>query len=226
MGEEFVFIEIVVFAMIAAFLVYRLRSVLGRRNGEERPRPNPFTPHPPQAVADNVVPMPERARAAVTPAPVASDEPQSLSALLERVAAADPAFDEKRFLGGARGAFQMIVEGYSKGDTQVLRPLLADDVFASFSRAIAQRQQAGEVMEAHIERIKEAEIVQARLEGFDATLTVRFVSEQLIARRDAEGRVIEGDPAHPVEVTDLWSFRRDIRARDPAWILVETRTPN
>ena len=220
MGEGFVFIEIVIFAMIAAFLVYRLRSVLGRRTGEERPRPNPFTP--PAARPDNVVPMPPRAASDV---PYAPDEPVSLAEALKQIHAADPNFDEKTFVQGARGAFQMIVEAFAAGDTAALRPLLSDDVYDNFVQAIRQRQAAGETLETRIDRVRDADVVEARLDGRDALVTVRFVSHQINLTRNAAGEIIDGDPKQPVEVVDDWTFRRNTRARDPNWALVETRTP-
>jgi len=220
MGEGFVFIEIVIFAMIAAFLVYRLRSVLGRRTGEERPRPNPFTA--PTARPDNVVPLPPRAAA---DAPYAPDEPVSLAEALKQIHAADPTFDEKGFLYGARGAFQMIVEAFARGDTAALRPLLSDEVYDNFVQAIRQRSAAGETLETRIERVRDADVVEARMEGRDAVVTVRFISEQINLIRNAAGEIIDGDPKQPVEVTDDWTFRRNTRARDPNWALVETRTP-
>lgn len=221
MGEGFVFIEIVIFAMIAAFLVYRLRSVLGRRTGEERPRPSPFTAAPSRP--DNVVPLPQRA--AVDAAP-AADEPVSLAEAIRQIHAADQSFDEKVFLQGARGAFQMIVGAFALGDTAALRPLLADDVYDSFAKAIRQRQSAGETLETRIERIRDADVIEARLDGRDAVVTVKFVSEQTNLVRNTAGEIVDGDPRQPVEVVDIWTFRRNTRARDPNWALVETRVPN
>lgn len=225
MGDGFVFVEIVIFAMIAAFLVYRLRSVLGRRTGEERQRPNPFTPGPgtPRpGMPDNVVPMPGRDRPA--PAAPSPDEPVSLHAALAQIAAADPSFDEKHFLQGARGAFQMIVEAFAKGDTATLRPLLADDVYDNFARAIRDRQAAGETLETRIERIADADVVEARMDGRTALVTVKFVSEQMNVVRDSAGNVVDGDPKAVVEAVDVWTFARNTRASNPNWSLVETRT--
>ena len=221
MGDGFVFIEIVIFAMIAAFLVYRLRSVLGRRTGEEQQRPNPFTPRP--SMPDNVVPMPGRDRPAPN-ADVAPDEPVSLVAALAQIKGADPNFDEKYFLQGARGAFQMIVEAFAKGDTAALRPLLSDEVYENFARAVRERQAAGETLETRIERITDADVVEARLDGRTALVTVKFVSEQMNVVRNAAGEVVDGDPEAVVEATDIWTFARNTRARDPNWSLVETRT--
>lgn len=233
MGDGFVFVEILIFAMIAAFLVYRLRSVLGRRTGEERQRPNPFTARPdaPRAGApDNVVPMPGRDRPVPAAAPASPaqsyDEPVSLHAALAQIAAADPSFEEKHFLQGARGAFQMIVEAFAKGDTATLRPLLADDVYDNFARAVRDRQAAGETLETRIERIADADVVEARMDGNTALVTVKFVSEQMNVVRDRNGAVVDGDPNAVIEAVDVWTFARNTRASNPNWALVETRTTN
>lgn len=219
MGDGFVFIEIVIFAMIAAFLVYRLRSVLGRRTGEEQQRPNPFTSRP--AAADNVVALPDRNRPRPDVAPV-TDEPLSLAAALDQIKAADPSFDEKHFLEGAKAAFQMIVEAFARGDTATLRPLLADDVYENFATVIRERQAAGEQYETRVERVREADVVEAKLDAaHTARVTVKFVSDQMNVLRDRNGAVIEGDPDSLVEATDIWVFVRNIRARDPNWTLVE-----
>ncbi|MFC5307514.1 Tim44/TimA family putative adaptor protein [Azospirillum picis] len=223
MGDGFVFIEIVIFAAIAAFLVYRLRSVLGRRTGEERQRSNPFTAAPGPAKPDNVVTLPERGRPRPDAAP-ASDEPLSLAASIDQIRAADPTFDEKHFLEGAKAAFSMVVDAFARGDTATLRPLLSDSVYDSFARVIRDRQAAGEQHEARIEQVREAEVVEAKLDaGRTALVTVRLVSDQVNVVRDRDGTVIDGDPKALVENVDVWTFARNIRARDPNWALVEVR---
>lgn len=225
MGGDQVFVEIVIFAMIAVFLVYRLRSVLGRRNGEERQRPNPFTPPPAPASAegrDSVVAMPERAAPADIYQP---GDQRPLAAWLEAIRRADPSFDEKTFVNGARSAFTMIVEAFSHGDRATLRPLLSDAVYNGFAGAITEREKTGETLETRIERIQDADVVDARLDDTRVYLTVRFVTEQINITRDKAGTVLDGDPAAPAEVIDEWTFSRDVRSRDPNWLLVETRTP-
>jgi predicted lipid-binding transport protein (Tim44 family) len=222
MGDGFVFIEIVIFAMIAAFLVYRLRSVLGRRTGEEQQRPNPFTARAGQP--DNVIPLPNRDRPRLDAVTAAPDEPLSLAASLDQIKAADSSFDEKHFLDGAKAAFQMIVESFARGDSAALRPLLADDVFASFDRVIRERQSRGETDETRVERVREAEVVEARLDqGRYAVVTVRLVSDQINALRGRDGVVIEGDPNAVVEANDVWAFARDTQSRSPNWALIEIK---
>lgn len=224
-GDNAVLIEIIIFAMIAAFLVHRLRSVLGRRTGEERQRPNPFSTSDEAAppVRDNVIPLPNRQRAE----PAADrGEPLSLAARIAAVHEADPSFDEKGFLGGARAAFEMIVGAFAAGDLATLRPLLSDEVYANFARAVKDRQAAGETLETRVAAIRDIDLADAQLNGSTAVVTIRFVSDQINVTRDAEGRIVDGDPNEPLEVVDVWSFARDVRSRDPNWALVETRAPS
>lgn len=227
MGEGFYLIDILLFAMIAAFLVYRLRSVLGKRNGQERQRPNPYAQRPGQPggqETDNVVTLPDRGRAIDAPPPTM--EPTSLAGALAQIKIADPAFDENYFLQGAKSAFEMIVVSFAKGDTATLRPLLSDDVYDNFAAAIRDRIAAAETRETRVESIDDVDLIDARMDGRSAFVTVKFVSNQINVTRDAEGNVVEGDPERALEVTDIWTFARNTRSRDPNWLLIETRTPN
>jgi predicted lipid-binding transport protein (Tim44 family) len=229
MGGGLAFIDILIFAMIAAFLVYRLRSVLGRRHGEERQRPNPYAPPPPQAqqrptAPDNVIQIPQRQpQADAEPSP---GEPVSLAQGLAQIRAADPSFDEKGFVQGARGAFEMIVEAFARSDKDTLRPLLAPDVFANFEGAIDARAQAGETSETKVLGFDEVDLTAARMQGSEARVTIRFQTRQTSVVRNAAGAVVDGDPDEALEVVDLWTFARDTRSRDPNWLLVETAVPS
>jgi predicted lipid-binding transport protein (Tim44 family) len=224
MGDGLQILDIIVFAVIAGFLVLRLRSVLGRRTGTERRR-DPFRPPvpPPETAADKVVPLPPaRGR---TVAPPAASGTTSLAAGLERLKAADRSFDEKAFLAGARGAFEIIVNAFAKGDTASLQPLLSEQVFASFSAAIRARAEAHETLETNLISIKSVDLVAAELNGDTALVTVKFVSDQTNAVRAHDGSVVEGNPDHVEEKIDLWTFARSIRSRDPNWTLVATHSP-
>lgn len=230
MGDGLYFLDILIFAMVAVFLVYRLRSVLGRRTGEERPRPNPFaarTGQPAEAPGDLAEPasLPGRAVDAAPPAaaPVPADPLQDGIA---RIRSADSSFDPAHFLSGARQAFQMIVAAFARGDTATLRPLLADDVYDQFAQDIRARNAAGDTLESTIDAMDGVELVEARLDGRTAFVTVKFLTRQTNVVRNAAGEVTDGEPGHPVEVTDLWTFSRNTRAKDPNWVLVETATPN
>ncbi len=219
--------DILIFAMIAAFLIYRLRSVLGRRHGEERQRPNPFVIDRNGLIQpDNVISLADRGRPPLDSGPDVPEHAVSLAAGIAQIRSLDPNFDEKLFVHGARSAFSMIVEAYARGETAVLRPLVSDDVYDSIVAEIKRRGEAGEHHEAHIERIKDADLLEARIEGRLALVTVKFVSEQVIVTRSAAGVVLDGDPDRLLEITDIWTFARMPRSKDPNWTLVETRTPN
>jgi predicted lipid-binding transport protein (Tim44 family) len=232
-------IDVVLFAMVAAFLFLRLRSVLGRRTGSERPRPNPFSPAPDQQrpgqrpeirpevrPETTVVPLPSRAEPARSEQPKPEPAATPLATGLAEIKLADPNFHEDTFLAGARVAFEMIVEAYARGDLATLRPLLADDVYEKFAGAIKQREAAGETLESTLGGIRILDIVEARMDGRVAIVTVKMVSDQTNILRDRAGTVLDGDPAKSVEVVDLWTFSRHTRAKDPNWTLIATRTPH
>lgn len=217
MGEGS-FLDILVLAVIAGFLILRLRSVLGRRTGMEQRRPNPLaTPTRPEPrTPDNVVALPDRARAP-------ANGEAGPAAGLTQIKIADRGFSESGFTGGARAAFKMIVEAFAGGDTGTLRPLLSDELYDEFSEAIRQRLATGHTLEETVESVDRVEIVDARMDGRTAFVTLSIVSRQKTALRDAQGAVIEGDPDKVVEVTDIWTFARNTRTTDPNWALVETR---
>lgn len=223
-GGGFAFFDIIFFAMVAAFLILRLRSVLGRRTGNENPerwttRPPQQRPGRPEA-SDNVTRLPDRAPPELDVAPGSPVE-----AGLTQIKLADPVFEPRDFTEGARGAFEMIVGAFAQGDTATLRPLLSDDVYDNFAAAIRARQQAKHTLETTLVGIKSADIVDARMDGRTAFVTVKFVTEQINVTRDADGNVVEGDPQSVTPVVDLWTFSRNTRARDPNWTLVATETP-
>jgi predicted lipid-binding transport protein (Tim44 family) len=229
-GGGFAFFDIIFFAMVAAFLILRLRSVLGRRTGSENPerwttRQPQQKPVPGRAeIPDNVARLPGRPRPAEAPLDVMPGSP--LEAGLTQIRVADPTFEPRSFVEGARGAFEMIVAAYAQGDTAALRPLLSDDVYDNFAAAIRTRQQEKHTLETTLVGIKSAEITEARMDGRTAFVTVKFVSEQINVTRDAAGNVVEGDAQNIAAVTDIWTFSRNTRSRDPNWTLVETESPS
>ena len=225
MGDGFQFLDIVLFAMVAAFLVLRLRSVLGRRTGHEQRRPDPISQRGQERDSDsNVVDLPRPADAKAALSEIDPSDP--LAAGLARIGIADNSFDPAGFLQGSRAAFEMIVQAFACGDTETLRNLPADDVYENFSDAIRQRSDAGHTLETTIVGIRSADIVEADMDGSNAAVTVKFVSEQVNVTHDSEGRVVEGDPNQVTNITDIWTFHRDTSVRDPNWKLVETRSQN
>lgn len=232
MSDGFQYFDIILFAMIAAFLVLRLRSVLGRRTGDEhqrdlfrrplvKPEPHPASDNHP--APDNVVALPERATAAE--AASRGQRPGSVASGIAQIRSADPAFEPRAFIEGAHGAFELIVGAFARGDSAALRPLLSDDVFERFADAIRQRTAAKETLETRLLAIKSSEIEEAELQGRTAFVTVRFVSNQVNVLHGPDGAVLEGHPNEPVEKTDFWTFARNTRSQDPNWLLVATRSP-
>lgn len=223
MGGGFQFIDIILFALVAGFLILRLRSVLGRRDGHQGPAQDPFRPPPAKDKAEaDVVRLPERGEPAPVPAP--DQAPGSLQAGVTQIKIADPSFKEDEFLSGAGVAFEMILTAYVSGDSAALKPLLSPEVFANFSRSIEERAAAGDVLETTLVGVQKATIEEAYMAGRMAHVTVRFVSEQVTVTRNASGEIVEGDPERVTTVTDLWTFARDTRSPDPNWTLVATGT--
>ena len=120
----------------------------------------------------------------------------------------------------------MIVQSFAAGDVKTLRTLLNDEVFENFSGAIEQREEAGETLETTLIGVKSADVIEARVDGRMAFVVLKFVSEQVNVTKDKEGAVVDGDPNQVTPITDIWTFARNTRARDPNWLLVETRSPN
>ena len=207
-------IEILIFAAIAVFLVFRLRSVLGRRTGLEQRR-DLFPPKPP------ATPVPAPAAVAPPRAANGAAAPTGPAALK----AADPGFDEAAFMGGARSAFEIIVNAFAAGDANALRPLLSKDVYERFAEAINTRRAANEKLQTTLVSIKAADLVEGTIEGNTALATVKFVSDQTNVTQAADGKVVDGDPERVVEHVDFWTFARPVRSRDPNWTLVATHSP-
>lgn len=232
MGDGY-YLDIVLFALVAAFLIFRLRSVLGRRDGFQG-KPEDHVPYPakPDRPAEPANGTPERIEPPAAGEPpiggrdALSVAPASLDAGLTQIKVADPRFDQREFIDGSRKAFEWILQAFVNGDTGSLQPLLSSDVFKNFEQTIEQRQRSGEKPETTLVGIVSAEIIEAYMAGRTAHLTVKFVSQQISVVRDAEGHVIEGDPNAVTDVTDYWTFARDTRSPDPNWTLVATGAPD
>jgi predicted lipid-binding transport protein (Tim44 family) len=227
MGDGFQYFDIIIFAMVAAFLVLRLRGVLGRRTGTEKPRDGffPRSRANRDAAPDNVVSLPDAVRAREELAPVpGGPRAATPESGLAQIRGADPAFDPAGFVQGARGAFEIIVNAFAGGDAATLRPLLSDEVYERFADAIRQRAAAKETLETQLVSIKSAEIDEAELNGRTAFITIKFISDQVNVTRATDGKIVDGDPDRVVEKTDFWTFARNTRSQDPNWLLVATRS--
>jgi len=232
----------IIFLVLAVFIFMRLRSVLGQRTGRERPPYDPYSrrdpakaPTGPEAGSDKVVNFPDRvAEPANPPDATDADTPppprwagvaeigSAVANGLDAIAAQERGFDAKHFLEGARSAYEMIVLAFANGDRRALKDLLAKDVYDGFAAAITEREGRGETMETRFVAIDKADIVDAQVKGRTAQITVRFVSQLISVTRNASGEVVDGDPETVADVTDVWTFSRDLGARDPNWKLVAT----
>ena len=224
--------DLLLYALVAAGLVFWLRSVLGTRHGEERERPNPFlggenadpiSSNAEEQVADFVTPQDRIAELAEEPSKNYSIENKTAEAGLVDIASGDRNFDIDAFLEGSQDAFVMIVESFAEGDRETLKELLADEVYTAFEAAISEREEKEETQETEIHAIRKAEVLEAILEGKRAQITVKFIAEESSVTRDKDGEIIAGSAERTVEMQDIWTFGRDIKSRDPSWLLLETR---
>jgi predicted lipid-binding transport protein (Tim44 family) len=223
MGTEL--FDIILLGLLAGFIAFRLYSVLGRRTGHERARddqlrmPDGAETNPkPAPSKDNVVTLPERPAQAGT----SSSGVTPLARALMDIKLADRSFDTDRFISGARSAYEMIVTAFARGERDVLRPLLSEDVFDTFERAIKSREARNIRVDFTFLKLKSSRISGAEMKGRSAEVTVTFESEVMMAGYDPSGTLVEGDAKAPHSVTDIWTFARDTGSRDPNWALVAT----
>lgn len=212
--------EIVILAMIAAFLGLRLYSVLGRRSEHEEE----IVPHRYDR-AESLAPRTDT-QAPVLRQPVALRPADSHAPATERgireIAAASPHFDLLGFLDGAKGAYGLILEAFWEGDKETLRDLCDQDVYASFAAAIDARVDAGETLENRLIRIEDATIHAAELVGRTARIAVLFVADIAAVTRDREGNIVAGSLDDAIESRDIWTFARNIDSAGPNWVVDET----
>jgi len=212
--------EILFFAFLTGYMVFRLWSILGKRTGFEAP--------PPQAGSDpsNIIALPVRSQKKSTPL---EDSIESAAQNmvnddeLKKIRTVDPSFDLESFLNGAVTAFEMIVEAFAKGDRTTLKPLLSPAVFKSFSSALKDREEAEHTVETKIVGMKDPEALNIEIKGKQQQITLKFVSEQVTVTKDAEGKILD-NPAHlSLNMNDIWTFSRPIGSENPNWVLVATR---
>jgi predicted lipid-binding transport protein (Tim44 family) len=231
------------FLVLAVVIFIRLRNVLGRRTGNERPPFDPLSapdkklPGAPKTNEPVVAlprgrsgPLPEASVPSVEDieaklgrhAPKDSPLARSLTALMR----ADPGFDPGQFLEGAKSAYEMIVMSFAEGDEATLTELLSGDVFEGFESAIREREQRGEKVQSNLVSIDKADIIESEVKDRTAYVTVKFVSNLISVTRDGDGDVVEGDPKKVREVTDIWTFAREAASKNPNWKLVATESAN
>ena len=213
--------QIVILAMIAAFLGMRLYSVLGRKAEHEE-----------EAIAKRL----ERAEQereqdrpsgqVIDHAPRNANVPQGFAPAIEQglreISTADRSFELLPFLDGAKGAYEVILEAFWRGDKEELQQLCDDDVYQSFAAAIDEREETGMTLDNKLIRIEDETVHSAVLDGNMARIAVRFVADIATVTRDRDGNVVAGSLDDAIESRDVWTFMRDIRSSDPNWLLDET----
>jgi predicted lipid-binding transport protein (Tim44 family) len=210
---------IVILALVALFIGLRLYSVLGERTGHEQ---QPILkPADPDARVEPRVTHPPVSQ----PAPVEGGDLAYVPMAgpgVRAILAADPSFDVARFLEGAKAAYRMILEGFWKGDLDVIRPHVDAHVYETFADAVKQRAKDGLTLDNRLVAVEQAVISEANVDRSVATLTVRFEADIAAVTRNSEGQVVAGSMSDAVQTRDLWAFRRDLASRDPNWLLIET----
>ncbi|HEV7433310.1 MAG TPA: Tim44/TimA family putative adaptor protein [Pseudorhizobium sp.] len=223
---------ITLFFLVAAVLIFlQLRSVLGRRTGNEK---QPFDPYSAREAAK--APVSDDGKVVTLPRREMTDEERfseidgvakpgsQLNEALRQLLKLDPTFKPKEFLNGARMAYEMIVMAFADGDRKTLKNLLSKEVYEGFDAAISEREARGEVVKSTFVGIDKADITQANVNGTEEQVTVRIVSQLISATFDKDGLLVEGDQENVADVTDIWTFARDARSKDPNWKLIATES--
>jgi predicted lipid-binding transport protein (Tim44 family) len=236
------------FLVVAVVAILKLRSVLGRRTGDEQTRYERQVRAAQEAqeraaaaaAKDKVVALPRRGRempagdvddkVAIADAETrvksfAAGNSNLERALLE-ILQADGSFDPEHFVRGAKQAYEMIVTAFAEGNRKILKDLLSREVYDGFVSAITDRENRGEQIDQSFVGINRADIIEAELKNGWAQLTVKFLSQLISATRDRAGQVISGDPQRIKEVTDIWTFAREVGSRNPNWRLIATQAAN
>ena len=224
MNEGFAFFDIIIFAMLAGYLVFQLRRALGRRsdNQETKSKLNPEQ-RAKHSEADNVVAI--KTNKIENQENENQEQEETLGGLTE-LREKDPSFSDTDFIAGSKDAFSWIVEAFSKGEISKLEPLLSEPLFEGFKQAIEQREADQLSLETNIVSMKSAQIHNVTVNQDQVNITVEYVTDQIKSTRNADGEIVDGDPDTIESVTDLWTFNRNIKSKNPNWTLVKTETPS
>lgn len=208
-------IEIIIFAMIAAFVALRLFNVLGTRPEEGGGQDTRVTDGP-GPLTDDVTSPPVD--------PFEGVEDTAVRSGLEAIARADRNFNYEGFKEGATAAYEMILEGFWKGERTAYEPYVSSDISADFNSALDQRQIDGVTVENRLIDIDQVEAVDAQLEGKTADITIAFTANIVAVTRNGEGEVVDGSLSDTYQTRDLWTFSRKVGSKDPNWLVVATES--
>lgn len=210
-------VDIIIYAVVAAVMVFWLRSVLGTRNENETERPNPFdeSQHPAQPTANTMQPID------MAPADMSVGD-DKIDAGLVQIALADKGFNLKEFKDNAEDAFMIIVTAFADGDRDTLRDMCTEDVYNAFDAAIIEREKSGEQVVTEIHAVRKLDVVDAGLNKKMAFVALRITADETYVVQDADGEILAGHPDRVSEMTDKWTFSRDTKSNDPRWFLSKT----
>jgi predicted lipid-binding transport protein (Tim44 family) len=227
MSEGIPYADIIILALVAGFILLRLRSVLGQKIGNDNP--DFFKKNKPDELERDTIirpsekqPKPKMKEEAVQDSYLQSAPESPTVETLKAIKAKDSEFSATEFLQGAKMAFEMIFEGFSKADRAPLKMLLSEALFKQFDAELEARAKEESKTETTLVSVTAREISRAELSGSTARLTVNFTSEQITVVRDKDHKIIEGDPSEVLEVLDEWTFERDITSRNPNWKIIDT----
>ena len=227
MSQQFQFLDIIFLGIIVLLLINRLRSVLGTRPVSDDSVKNK------QDSSGKVVEISEyRTLESTTGSKMEQDiaasgefeENAEIVRNLKRIKEAFPSFDLVDFMQKAPRAFEYIAIAFAKGDKGSLKPLLSENIYKSFEKAIDERNERHETAEFSLIGFKSIKLTEAKLFGSEVELTVEFETEQTNIVKNAEGQIIVGDPTYIETVTDIWTLRKNMRVSDPVWILTATHS--
>lgn len=225
---NFLLLDLLIFGGIALFLYFRYKGILGTKHGEERERKTIF-----DIKKDDKKSTASKSKddahlkddSPMTPKDfIQSTGNKNIDATLTKISLKDRGFTPHDFINGAKYAFELIVEAFAKGDKETLEPLLSGELMDSFESVIDDRAEKGHILHTDIINVKKAEITEAGVFANKASVTVSFTAEEVKVMKNTDGEILMGDPDQIHEITDIWTFTKDLDTQDPNWILTATRT--
>ncbi len=231
MGDGFQYIDILLFAGIAIFLILKLGRTLGKRTGHETSaddliQPMSESPNDKGDDKDSVITLPSQRRRQEEADKQYSGENNPLSIGIAEIKKIDQNFDPLNFIDGANMAFEMVLKAFVEADGNSLKMLLAPNVYENFSTAIREREKSNQHIEDTLVGIEKSDILEVSLEEDVANVTIKFITKQVNILYDIDNNIIEGDPHKVIDVIDIWTFSRDMKSNNPNWTLVSTRSQN
>ena len=228
-------IDLLIYIVIAVVLVVWLRNTIGSKHGSEMDRSDIIErikerqqqnqkPSDSGHIIDLSIPQNDTTvippKAAMDSIPIEGGE-DTAKEMIDYMHI-DPSFNPKDFINGAKEAFPMIVEAFSRGDLKTLKMLLSDGVYTTFEQAIEDRKNKGETLATDVHVVKDCKIMGIKRIDRMAYIKLRFLAEETIVIRDREGNITHGNPDKLIAMNDVWTFGRDMKSKDPTWYLYET----